>query len=59
MRTYEEAMQAYKAECDEISEDCVNEGYPSHGSNYDLRVEGIKEYYPEIFNSTRVMCVNE
>lgn len=27
----------YKAICDEIAADCEAEGYPSHGSNYELR----------------------
>lgn len=49
MRSYEEAMKEFRAECDEISAQCVEEGYPSHGSNYDLRVEALQPYYPEIF----------
>lgn len=32
----------------EISEQCAAEGYPSHGSNYELRVEEIDEYYNEL-----------
>ena len=49
MRTYEEAMAAYNKECEEIALQCEEEGYPSHGSNYDLRVEALQPYYPEIF----------
>ena len=37
--TYKEKMAWYKAECEEISDQCVEEGYPSYGSNYGLRVE--------------------
>ena len=49
MRTYEQALADFQKECDEIAAQCVEEGYPSHGSNYDLRVEALKPYYPEIF----------
>ncbi len=37
----------YQEECDVISEECVAEGYPSHGSNYDLRCEQARKYYDE------------
>lgn len=30
-----------------IEEECESEGYPSNGSNYELRVEGLREYYDE------------
>jgi hypothetical protein len=49
MRTYAEALAEYDEECERIAEECAAEGYPSHGSNYDLRVEQLREYYPEIF----------
>ena len=36
--------------CSFISEECVEEGYPSHGSNYELRVDeeysSFRERYP-------------
>ena len=39
--------------CEDIAEQCKEEGYPSHGSNYDLRVSDLqKEYrkkYPDWF----------
>ena len=49
MRTYEEAVKQYKEECEEIAIQCEEEGYPSNGSNYDLRVAALEPYYPEIF----------
>lgn len=29
--------------CDEIARECEEEGYPSHGLNYSLRVESLKK----------------
>lgn len=43
MRTTTEIINAYRAECREIAEQCEAEGYPSHGSNYDLRTDGLWE----------------
>ena len=43
--SYEEAIKHYKAECDEISAQCCEEGYPSHGSNYSLRAEQAYRYW--------------
>lgn len=43
--TYEEAYKAYKKECEEISAQCVEEGYPSHGSNYELRANEAYNYW--------------
>lgn len=37
----------FDAERKEIEEECESEGYPSNGSNYELRVEGLREYYDE------------
>lgn len=34
-----EYMEEFYDRCGEIAADCEEEGYPSHGSNYDLRVE--------------------
>lgn len=45
----EDVYNDYLTECDEISEQCIAEGYPSHGSNYELRVERLRESYPELF----------
>jgi hypothetical protein len=43
--TYEEAMMAYNAECDKIAQQCREEGYPSHGSNYELRITEAYRYW--------------
>ena len=43
--TYEEAYKAYKEECKEISAQCVEEGYPSNGSNYELRASQAYNYW--------------
>lgn len=43
--TYEEADKAWRAECREIADQCIAEGYPSHGSNYDLRAEQAWKYW--------------
>jgi hypothetical protein len=45
----EDLYDQYLEECRQISEQCVEEGYPSHGSNYELRVEDLEQYYPELF----------
>lgn len=49
MRSYEEALKEYNEECARIAEDCAAEGYPDHGSNYELRIEELRYWYPEIF----------
>ena len=45
----EDLYKQYLEECDEIAEQCEEEGYPSHGSNYDLRIESLQKSYPELF----------
>ena len=42
--------EEFKEECEEIARQCEEEGYPSHGSNYELRVDSLKESYPELFS---------
>lgn len=37
----------YLLECDKIAYQCSDEGYPSHGANYDLRCENARKYYDE------------
>lgn len=37
----------YARECEEIADQCAEEGYPSNGSNYDLRCENARRYYDE------------
>lgn len=39
--------EAYLAECEAIAEECVAEGYPSYGDNYELRCESARTYYDE------------
>ena len=39
----------YSKSCDEIAGQCIEEGYPAYGSNYELRVANLKEDYPELF----------
>lgn len=38
----EEGREFFEA-CDEIARECEEEGYPSHGVNYSLRVENLKK----------------
>lgn len=37
----------YDAECEKIADQCAEEGYPFHGSNYELRCENARRYYDE------------
>ena len=38
----------YKEECEDIAEGCIEEGYPSNGSNYELRSSSLwDDYYKE------------
>ena len=39
--------QEYLDECAEIEEDCIAEGYPANGSNYELRCAEARKYYDE------------
>lgn len=43
--TYNEAMEEYRKECEEIEEQCKEEGYPSNGSNSELRKYEAYKYY--------------
>lgn len=47
--TRQEMWRQFDEECEVIARECAEEGYPSHGENYELRVEALKEYYPELF----------
>ena len=42
-----ELEKAYQEEYQEIAEQCEAEGYPSNGSNYELRWESARAYYDE------------
>lgn len=39
--------EQFADECDEIAAQCEADGYPSHGSNYDLQCESARQYYDE------------
>ena len=41
--------QEFEAACDKIAEQCSAEGYPSHGSNYELRIQALKEDFQDLF----------
>lgn len=47
MDKYEEFL----LDCEEIARECAKEGYPSNGSNYELRVEALMKspYYADLF----------
>lgn len=47
----EELWEEFERECEEIADECAAEGFPSYGSNYELRVESLKEAYPELFDN--------
>ena len=49
MKDMEELTRQFETECEEIARQCEEEGYPPHGSNYELRVERLMESYPELF----------
>lgn len=42
-----EIEREYQEECEGIAKQCVAEGYPSHGSNYELRCENLRKWYDE------------
>lgn len=42
-----ELEKAYLEECETISEMCVEEDHPSHGSIYDLRCAEMRKLYDE------------
>ena len=42
-----ELEKGYLDECQEIAEQCEAEGYPTNGSNYDLRCSEVRKYYDE------------
>ena len=41
--------QQYIADREALAEECEAEGYPSHGSNYELRLDALQKRYPELF----------
>ena len=48
--TYEEARAAWIEECEKIAEDCAAEGYPSRGSNYELRADEAWKWYENLID---------
>lgn len=42
-----ELHEQFLDECDEIALQCEAEGYPAHGSNYELRCADARLYYDE------------
>lgn len=44
-----DSYRRYKDACLEIEMECVEEGYPSRGSNYEMRVEQLQYSFPELF----------
>lgn len=43
----DEIYAQFREECRDIAQQCSEEGYPDHGSNYDLRVEDLRNWYRE------------
>lgn len=37
----------YYEECEDIAVQCAKEGYPSHGTNYELRCAQVYQWYRE------------
>lgn len=42
-----ELNKLYNKECEEIALGCEEEGYPAHGTNYELRCEAAYKWYEE------------
>ena len=47
--TREQMWEEIRKELAEVSAQCVAEGYPSHGSNYDLRAQSVYDWYQEAY----------
>ena len=45
----EEAYDEYIEACEDIAREWEAEGYPAHGSNYELRVAELEKMHPELF----------
>lgn len=48
-RGLEDSYYEYRDGCRAIAKECEEEGYPSHGANYELRVENLRKRYSELF----------
>ena len=51
MKNLKALAAEFAEELKQIAEDCEAEGYPSHGENYDLRVDNLMRdpYYADLF----------
>lgn len=45
----EHILAVLRQELEQISEDCVREGWPSNGSNYELRADEVYKWYEESY----------
>jgi hypothetical protein len=45
----ERVLAELHQELADVSAMCVEEGYPSHGSNYDLRAQAVYDWYQEAY----------
>lgn len=55
-KAYEQLWARFNEECDLIAQECEEEGYPSHGANYDLRVEQLyKRFYAAAFATLELL----
>lgn len=41
--------EQFLEECEQIANECEEEGYPNHGSNYDLRVTQLEKEYDDLY----------
>lgn len=46
----EELYNQYRKEVEDIERECEEEGYPTNGSNYELRIGNLRRYYQELFD---------
>ncbi len=42
-----ELEEQFREDCEEIAIECEEEGLPSHGSTYELRVADLRSWYDE------------
>lgn len=39
--------EQYDRDCEEIADQCVQEGYPGYGDNYEIRCAELRKWYDE------------
>lgn len=50
-------LRLFNEECRQIENDCIEEGYPARGANYDLRTGQLWQmYYEEEYEEARGYC---